>query len=424
MLAQLGGIWYGELHNDSTHKKQNFELGLSEYRGKITGFTYTTFIENDTFYYSVKRVTAEKKDGLLIITDDEMVGNNFPERAAKHVKQTTVFPLINDSTFDITKGSWSTNQTKKYYSLKGSAEVKEQEDRSQSDLIAHLEEMKVKTDIAVKKPQKKIEKPVVKTTPPANKPEEKKSDVVKEQSSPTVQTINTKPEIRTATQSENKLPVIDNSVASNKPIANNPVVPKQNIPIQKPLVQKTEPPLINNSTVATKPITNAPLNVKQTNTNQSPVVQKTELALADNNKVETQKVNSIAPAQKDDLAAKPLPPVVATRKSETIQNLYFHSDSLVLSLYDNGVVDGDTVSVFLNGNPIISKQVLKVSAFKKTIYITPEMDSVELVLFADNLGSIPPNTGLLTVRDGDQTFNVRFSADLKKNAAIVLSRKK
>jgi len=424
MLAQLGGIWYGELHNDSTHKKQNFEIGLSEYRGKITGFTYTTFIENDTFYYSIKKVKAVKKDGLLIITDDEMVGNNFPEKAAKHVKQTTVFPLINDSTFDITKGSWSTNQTKIYYSLKGSAEVKEQDDRGQSDLIAHLEEMKVKTDITVKKPQKKIENPVVKTTPPVNKPGEKKTDVVKEQSSTVVQTIKTKPEIRTTTQPENKLPVADNPVTTNKPVASDPVVAKQNIPIQKPIVQKTEPALINNSTDATKPIMNAPLNVQQKNTNQSPVVQKTELALADDNKMETQKVNDITPAQKNDLVVKPLPPVVATRKSETIQSLYFHSDSLVLSLYDNGVVDGDTVSVFLNGNPIISKQLLKVSAFKKTIYITPDMDSVELVLFADNLGSIPPNTGLLTVRDGDQTFNVRFSADLQKNAAILLSRKK
>src|SRR5205085_3191504 len=92
MLAQLGGIWYGELQNDSSHKKQNFEMGLSEYRGKITGFTYTTFIENDTFYYSVKRIKAEKKDGLLVITDDEMVGNNFPERVAKGVKQSTFFP--------------------------------------------------------------------------------------------------------------------------------------------------------------------------------------------------------------------------------------------------------------------------------------------------------------------------------------------
>src|ERR1043165_7024170 len=96
VIAQnIHGLWTGTLVNDSTHRVQNFELGLSEYRGKITGYTYTTFIENDTFYYSIKRIKAERKDGKLFITDDEMVGNNFPERAAKHVKQITVFPLVN-----------------------------------------------------------------------------------------------------------------------------------------------------------------------------------------------------------------------------------------------------------------------------------------------------------------------------------------
>jgi hypothetical protein len=49
---------------------------------------------------------------------------------------------------------------------------------------------------------------------------------------------------------------------------------------------------------------------------------------------------------------------------------------------------------------------------------------VELVLFAENLGTIPPNTGLLTIRDGDDIYQVRFSADLQKNATIVLRRKK
>jgi hypothetical protein len=413
MLAQLGGIWYGELENDSTHKKQNFELGLSEYRGKITGFTYTTFIDNDTFYYSIKRIRAEKKDGLLIITDDEMVGNNFPERAAKRVKQTTVFPLINDSTIDITKGSWTTNRTKKFYSLKGSAQVEELEDRTQSDLIAHLEEMKVRTDIATRKPKKKIENPVVQTAKPLNKPEEKKPAVVKEQSSALV---------------KNQEPTQNNpSIKKDEPV----LVQTNKVEI-KPTAQpvNTKPPTTNN-TVVEKPIINNPVIAKQNTAAVQPAVQKTESPVV-NSKPETQKVNppvaqiTTAPiaTKKDEFVAKPLPSVVATRKSETIQNLYFHGDSLVLSLYDNGMVDGDTVSVFFNGNPIISKQQLKVSAFKKTIYITPEMDSVELVLFADNLGSIPPNTGLLTVRDGDQTYNVRFSADLQKNASIVLTRKK
>src|ERR1051326_7159536 len=78
LLAQnIHGLWAGTLVNDSTHRIQNFELGLSEYRGKITGYTYTTFIDNDTFYYSIKRIKAERKDSVLVIEDVEMVGNNF-----------------------------------------------------------------------------------------------------------------------------------------------------------------------------------------------------------------------------------------------------------------------------------------------------------------------------------------------------------
>jgi hypothetical protein len=52
-----------------------------------------------------------------------------------------------------------------------------------------------------------------------------------------------------------------------------------------------------------------------------------------------------------------------------------------------------------------------------------EGDSLLVVLFANNLGKYPPNTGLLQVKDGDDIFYVRFKADLDKNAAIVLRRK-
>ena len=51
------------------------------------------------------------------------------------------------------------------------------------------------------------------------------------------------------------------------------------------------------------------------------------------------------------------------------QVVIFKSDSLELALYDNGEVDGDTVSVLLNGEIILAKQGLKASAIKKTIYI-------------------------------------------------------
>jgi len=102
----------------------------------------------------------------------------------------------------------------------------------------------------------------------------------------------------------------------------------------------------------------------------------------------------------------------------------FESDSLVLALYDNGEVDGDTVSVLLNGEVIIPKQCLKTVAFRKTIYISPEEFQVNVVLYAENLGVYPPNTGLLVIFDGEERHNVRFSADFKKNSAVILKRKR
>jgi hypothetical protein len=116
---------------------------------------------------------------------------------------------------------------------------------------------------------------------------------------------------------------------------------------------------------------------------------------------------------------------IATRKIEAIKSVEIKQDSLILSLFDNGEIDGDTVSVLLNGNVIMARQGLMSRAINKTIYLTPEMgDSIVLIMYAENLGSIPPNTGLLVIHDGEDIFEIRFSGDLQKNSAIILRRKK
>ena len=113
------------------------------------------------------------------------------------------------------------------------------------------------------------------------------------------------------------------------------------------------------------------------------------------------------------------------RKIQTIRTVAIAGDSLVLSLFDNGTVDGDTVSVILNGNVIMPKVGLVATAINKTIHLTPEMgDSIKIILYAENLGSIPPNTGLLVVRNGGHDYEIRFSGDLKNNSAIILLRNK
>ena len=101
------------------------------------------------------------------------------------------------------------------------------------------------------------------------------------------------------------------------------------------------------------------------------------------------------------------------------------NDSLVLSFYDNGVVDGDMISVQVNGEMIISNTKLTEAAVKKTVYLNSiNAETISLTLIAENLGSIPPNTGLLIIRDGETKHEIRFSADMQTNASIVLRKKK
>jgi hypothetical protein len=114
---------------------------------------------------------------------------------------------------------------------------------------------------------------------------------------------------------------------------------------------------------------------------------------------------------------------IALRKTEVIRSIDFKADSLVFILYDNGTVDGDTVSIVLNGAVIIPKQGLSEKAYRKVIYIPSEPgDSLLLVMYAENLGSIPPNTGLLIIEDGDERQEIRFEGDMKKSSAVILRR--
>jgi hypothetical protein len=150
----------------------------------------------------------------------------------------------------------------------------------------------------------------------------------------------------------------------------------------------------------------------------------------------TQPQKTIAPATKAELAKEDLKLTETTatatlpaaefahRETEIIQTVAFKSDSLVISLYDNGEIDGDTVSVVLNGKVIIARQGLTAKAITTTVYVGDLADSIQLGMYAENLGRIPPNSGLLVVRDGTDRYSIRFSGDLQRNSAIVLRRKR
>jgi hypothetical protein len=522
-LAQsLNGVYTGVLSNDSStvRRDQSFEMALTEYKGKVFGYAYSTFIINDTLYYIVKRVKGKVEGDICEVEDDEVISHNFPQKPEKKVFVTyTLRRNTTDSVWNL-DGNWKTNLTKKYYAISGKVETKEEKDLSKSKLYEHLGDLDLQKTLAFNKPKekapeqkpvkgkedkdviakntvKKEEKKDVKTADP--KTEDKKADAsiaktdAKVSDSKTAPTpINTQPNqtekkdiVATNTSAVEKKPdasiaKIDNKGSENKtastsadtqpnqtekkPVTtSNTVVKtearptdsktiafndqsnqnvKKDIPATNTTAVKTDPKQTDSKLVSV-PVGYQPTpnkNVATTNTNPG---TKTEIKPVDN-KTTSPATNQPTQNVKKDVAAtekkpdadfqfqelkrdrklKPAATLVDGRISIPSETIYFKSDSLSIALYDNGEVDGDSVSVIINDVMFIEKQGLKSSAFRKTFYVPQnESDSLLVVLYAENLGKYPPNTGLLQIKDGEEIFYVRFKADLNRNAAIVLRRK-
>jgi hypothetical protein len=112
------------------------------------------------------------------------------------------------------------------------------------------------------------------------------------------------------------------------------------------------------------------------------------------------------------------------RKAVMNRELLVESDSVRLSFYDNGEIDGDSISVFVNHQLVLSHQGLQEKAFNIYLHLDSTRELTEVSMFAENLGSIPPNTALMIVTDGKNRYEVFLSSSLTENATIELRRKK
>lgn len=107
-----------------------------------------------------------------------------------------------------------------------------------------------------------------------------------------------------------------------------------------------------------------------------------------------------------------------TRASKLVNTIFTEADSLRLLLFDNGEIDNDTVTVFLNGKIIVNQLGLSVKAFETIIPIDTR-DSIHAIeLMANNLGSIPPNTAYLVIWAGKEKYELRVASDYTINAKI------
>jgi len=258
--------------------------------------------------------------------------------------------------------------------------------------LTHLQKMGLGDELSFVEPEKQTEtKPLVKAETVTEQPvviakPAEKIKPVKEKAT------ETKPLVKTETVTE------------------QPVVKVKPIETEKPVKEKATKtiPLVKAEKVTEQPV----VKIKPIE-KVEPVKEKATAVTAAVIKKEPEKAIVLTQAAVD----------INNRVIETIQSVNYASDSLVLTLYDNGEVDGDTVSVLMNGEVIMPMVGLSTNAVRKTIYTRDITDSIKIVMYAETLGSLPPNTGLLIVNDGKDRYEIRFSGDLKKNAAIVFKKR-
>lgn len=128
--------------------------------------------------------------------------------------------------------------------------------------------------------------------------------------------------------------------------------------------------------------------------------------------------------------ARPLPKVVPgfvavpsiflTRANPVVKRIETPPAELVIDLYDNAEIDGDTVTVYHNNQLVVSRAGLSAKAITFRITVDALHPHHELVMVANNLGSIPPNTSLMIVTAGDKRYEIFISSSEQKNAKVVI----
>jgi hypothetical protein len=112
------------------------------------------------------------------------------------------------------------------------------------------------------------------------------------------------------------------------------------------------------------------------------------------------------------------PTILKTRENSLVQTIIVNTEDVIVRIYDNGEIDDDTISVYLDDRLVLSKQRLTASALSIKLKMDEENPDHELVMVAENLGRIPPNTSLMIVSAGDKRFEVRITSTEQKNAMV------
>lgn len=110
----------------------------------------------------------------------------------------------------------------------------------------------------------------------------------------------------------------------------------------------------------------------------------------------------------------------SSRSKKLVTEIPLMGDSIELRFYDNAEIDGDSISLFLNGKLLFSHIRLTGNAYKVKLAIDQLNGSNELIMVAENLGTIPPNTSYMVAEAGGKRFEASLESTEGSSAMIRL----
>lgn len=178
---------------------------------------------------------------------------------------------------------------------------------------------------------------------------------------------------------------------TSKPKQPTPTV-VQTPPVAKPVVKKTAAPPVEKQ----KRVTAIAKQVADTPAFSKPVLVKKEVVLP------------------------PPPPIITSRANPVVKQITTAAGDIKIDLYDNGEIDGDTVTIYHNNILLVAGARLSQKPISFRIAVDAAQPHHELVMVANNLGSIPPNTSLMIITANGKRYEVFISSTEQKNAKVVI----
>ena len=114
--------------------------------------------------------------------------------------------------------------------------------------------------------------------------------------------------------------------------------------------------------------------------------------------------------------------VVRTQKH--VLDIPIQGDSIELRFYDNAEIDGDSITLFLNQKMVFQHIFLKLKPYVIKLAVKDLNETNELVMVAENLGRIPPNTSYMVAIVDGQRYEANLQSTEEISAMIKLIKPK